>query len=145
MTDENAEPAAAEVDPDKIVAALRGAFARDVEQTEMLRIATSRLVATGSPFQAAQVYLVDDRGLRRAMASGSAFGPERIAKATLDSNDSFVGVLADSGVRSAVMIPIKRGTTVLGGLAVGSMIPEAFANHRMATLQKIAEALAVLL
>src|SRR5437762_1948030 len=46
------------VDGDKIVAALRGAFARDVGRERMLALAAERIRAAGPPYTSVYLYLV---------------------------------------------------------------------------------------
>ena len=46
------------LNPDPIVAALRGAFTRDVERAAMLRLAAERIQAAGSPYTSVYMYML---------------------------------------------------------------------------------------
>ncbi|MBA2628033.1 MAG: hypothetical protein H0U85_08470, partial [Gemmatimonadales bacterium] len=46
------------LDGDGVVAALRGAFARDEPRPELLRIAAEKLQAAGAPYTSAYLYML---------------------------------------------------------------------------------------
>src|SRR5689334_3342260 len=58
------------LDAPRIVAALRGAFARDLEAKEILTIAADRIVATGAPFVAVQIFLLEGESIGWQVSRG---------------------------------------------------------------------------
>jgi len=46
------------LDPDRVIAALRGAFARDAGRVELLRLAAERIRAAGAPYTSVYLYML---------------------------------------------------------------------------------------
>lgn len=153
MPDEPRADQGSEPDCDRIIAALRGAFAREVDQRGMLTLAVDRLVA-GSSYQSALAYMVVSGGLSREAVAGIPLGPERLEPLPADERKLEERLPTGSGVGgegtastigAAMVAPIRRGPRLLGYLAVGSASPTDLSLERRADLQKVADALAILL
>jgi L-methionine (R)-S-oxide reductase len=145
---------------DKIVAALRGAFTRDVSRRELLRLAAERIRAAGPPYTSVYLYMLDGEALVLEAWSGRETEHTRIAvgkgvcgtavAAREDQNVGDVGALSNYiacnlSTRSELVVLIRRGDHILGQIDVDSDEPDPFSPAEHAEVKKVADALAVLL
>jgi GAF domain-containing protein len=148
------------VDGDKIVAALRGAFARDVGRERMLALAAERLRAAGPPYTSVYLYMLQGDELVLEAWSGRETEHTRIpvgrgvcGTAVATGQDQNVGdVRAASNylacnleTRSELVVLIRRGPTILGQIDVDSDVPDPFTADEVREVKKVADGLAVLL
>src|SRR2546428_13404372 len=67
------------LDADRLVAALRGAFARDVGRIELLRLAAERIRAAGAPYTSVHLYMLHGEELVLEAFAGRETDHTRIA------------------------------------------------------------------
>jgi GAF domain-containing protein len=145
---------------EKIVAALRGAFTREVGRTELLRIAAERIRAAGPPYTSVYLYMLYGGELVLEAHAGRETEHTRIpvgrgvcgtAVATgRDQNVPDVRAVenylaCNTFTRSELVVLIRRGDTILGQIDVDSDQTDPFSPSEEAEVKKIADALAVLL
>jgi L-methionine (R)-S-oxide reductase len=150
----------AALDGARVVAALRGAFARDVGRTELLRLAAERIRAAGAPYTSVYLYMLQGGELVLEAYAGRETDHTRIpvgqgvcgtAVATgQDQNvpdvrtvDNYIA--CNAWTRSELVVLIRRGATILGQIDVDSDQPDPFTPDEEAEVRTVAEALAVLL
>ena len=148
------------LDSARVVAALRGAFAREVGRAELLRLAAERIRAAGAPYTSVYLYMLHGGELVLEAHAGRETDHTRIpvgkgvcgtAVATgLDQNvpdvraiDNYIA--CNAWTRSELVVLIRRGATILGQIDVDSDEPDPFTAEEEAEVRKVAEALAVLL
>lgn len=144
----------------RIVAALRGAFAREVSRQELLQLAADRIRAAGPPYTSVYLYMLHGDELVLEAWSGRETGHTRIpvghgvcgtAVATgRDQNVGDVGavenyIACNTFTRSELVVLIRRGGTILGQIDVDSDLPDPFTGAEEAEVRAVADALAVLL
>lgn len=145
---------------DKIVAALRGAFTRDVSRFELLSMAAERIQAAGPPYTSVYLYMLHGSELVLEAHAGRATEHERIpvgrgvcgtAVATgQDQNVGDVGAIenylaCNLFTRSELVVLIRRGDVILGQIDVDSDVKDPFTPAEETEVKKVADALAVLL
>lgn len=145
---------------DRIVAALRGDFAREVGRVEMLRLAAERIRNAGAPYTSVYMYMLHGDELVLEAHAGRDTDHTRIpvgkgvcgtAVATgLDQNVGDVRAIenyiaCNLWTRSELVVLIRRGATILGQIDVDSDVPDPFTPEEEAEVRKVADALAVLL
>jgi L-methionine (R)-S-oxide reductase len=145
---------------DKVVAALRGAFAREVGRAELLRTAAERIRAAGPPYTSVYLYMLHGDELVLESFAGRDTEHTRIpvgkgvcgtAVATgRDQNvpdvravDNYIA--CNTWTRSELVVLIRRGATILGQIDVDSDEPDPFTAEEEAEVRQVADALAVLL
>jgi L-methionine (R)-S-oxide reductase len=145
---------------DRVVAALRGAFAREAGQVEMLRTAAEKIQAAGAPYTSVYLYMLHGEELVLEAHAGRDTDHTRIpvgkgvcgtAVATgTDQNvpdvtavDNYLA--CNTWTRSELVVLIRRGTAILGQIDVDSDVPDPFTPEEQAEVRKVADALAVLL
>jgi L-methionine (R)-S-oxide reductase len=148
------------LDADRVIAALRGAFARSVERTELLGLAAERIRAAGAPYTSIYLYMLHGDELRLEAHAGRDTEHTRIAvgqgvcgTAVATGQDqnvpdvSAVGnyIACNAWTRSELVVLIRRGATILGQIDVDSDVPDPFTAEEEAEVRKVADALAVLL
>lgn len=148
------------LDGARIVAALRGAFARDVSRQELLQLAADRIRAAGPPYTSVYLYMLHGDELLLEAWSGRETEHTRIpvghgvcgtAVATgRDQNVGDVGavenyIACNTFTRSELVVLIRRGDTILGQIDVDSDLPDPFTGAEEAEVRAVADALAVLL
>ncbi len=148
------------LDGDKIVAALRAAFTRDVDRQGLLQLAADRIRAAGPPYTSAYLYMLHGAELVLEAFSGRETDHTRIpagkgvcGTAVTTGQDQNVGDVRASGnylacnleTRSELVVLIRRGATILGQIDVDSDVPDPFTPPEHAETRKVADALAVLL
>ena len=148
------------LDADKIVAALRGAFTREVSRVELLRLAAERIHSAGKPYTSVYLYMLRGEDLVLEAHAGRETEHTRIpvgrgvcgtAVATgEDQNVPDVRAIANylacnSWTRSELVVLIRRGSVILGQIDIDSDEPDPFTPDEEAEVRKVADALAVLL
>ncbi len=145
---------------DRIVAALRGAFAREIGREALLRTAAEKIRAAGSPYTSVYMYMLHGDELVLEAFAGRETEHRRITV-----GDGVCGTAAETGqdqnvpdvraisnyiacntwTRSELVVLIRRGPTILGQIDVDSDEPDPFTASEQAEVRKVADALAVLL
>ncbi len=148
------------LDANRVVAALRGAFARDAGREALLRIAAEKIQAAGAPYTSVYLYMLHGDELVLEGFAGRETEHTRIAvgqgvcgTAVATGEDQNVGDVRAIGnyiacniwTRSELVVLIRRGTTLLGQIDIDSDVPDPFTADEEAEVRKVAEALAVLL
>lgn len=145
---------------DRIVAALRGAFTRNVSREALLSLAAERIRAAGPPYTSVYLYMLRGPELVLEAFSGRETVHTRIpvgtgvcGTAVATGRDQNVGDVrvADNYLacnlftRSELVVLIRRGELILGQIDVDSDLPDPFTKEEQAEVKKVADALAVLL
>jgi GAF domain-containing protein len=148
------------LDGDRVVAALRGAFAHDAGRQPLLQLAAERLRAAGQPYTSVYLYMLHSDVLVLEAWDGRETDHTRIpvgkgvcGTAVATGEDQNVGDVATIGnyiacntfTRSELVVLIRRGSVVLGQIDVDSDVPDPFTPEEQAEVKKVADALAVLL
>ena len=145
---------------DRVIASLRGAFAREVGRTELLRIAAEKIRAAGSPYTSVYLYMLHGDELVLEAFAGRDTEHTRIPVGTgvcgtavatgQDQNIPDVQAVqnylaCNAWTRSELVVLIRRGDRILGQIDVDSDEPDPFTAEEEAQVRGVAEALAVLL
>lgn len=145
---------------DKIVAALRGAFTRDVTRSELLLLAAERMQAAGPPYTSVYLYMLDGDELVLEAHAGRDTEHRRIpvgkgvcGTAVATGRDQNVGdvraienyIACNLFTRSELVVLIRRGDLILGQIDVDSDVADPFTPEEEGEVRKVADALAVLL
>jgi L-methionine (R)-S-oxide reductase len=145
---------------DRIVAALRGAFARDAGRTELLQLAADRIRAAGPPYTSVYLYMLHGGELVLEAFAGRETDHVRIpvgkgvcGTAVAEAEDQVVGDVRSIGnylacnldTRSELVVLIRRGPLILGQIDVDSDELDPFTPEEHAAVRQVADALAVLL
>ena len=148
------------LDGDRIVAALRGAFAREVGREAMLRLAAQKMRSAGKPYTSVYMYMLHRDELVLEAYDGRETDHTRIAvghgvcgTAVATREDQNVPdvraidnyIACNTWTRSELVVLIRRGETILGQIDVDSDEPAPFTAAEEAEVRKVADALAVLL
>jgi L-methionine (R)-S-oxide reductase len=148
------------LDSTKIIAALRGAFARDAGRKALLQLAAERIRSAGSPYTSVYLYMLHGNELVLEAFSGRETEHTRIpvgvgvcgtAVATgEDQNVPDVGAIqnylaCNSWTRSELVVLIRRGDLILGQIDIDSDQPDPFTPDEEAEVKRVADALAILL
>jgi GAF domain-containing protein len=148
------------LDGDKLVAALRGAFARELPRVELLRLAAERIRAAGPPYTSVYLYMLQGDELLLEAWSGRATEHTRIpvgkgvcGTAVATGADQNIGdvraienyLACNLFTRSELVVLIRRGERILGQIDVDSDQADPFTPGEVAEVRKVADALAVLL
>ena len=148
------------LDGDKVVAALRGAFSRDVARQALLTLAAERIRAAGAPYTSVYLYMLHDADLVLEAYAGRETEHTRIAVGRgvcgtavatgQDQNVPDVTAVANylacnTWTRSELVVLIRRGNLILGQIDIDSDEPDAFTATEEEAVRKVADALAVLL
>ena len=145
---------------DKIVAALRGAFTRDLSRSELLLLAAERIQAAGPPYTSVYLYMLDGDELVLEAHAGRETEHRRIpvgegvcGTAVATGRDQNVGdvraienyIACNLFTRSELVVLIRRGDLILGQIDVDSDVADPFTPEEESEVRKVADALAVLL
>ena len=148
------------LDPTPIVAALRGAFARDAGRAAMLQLAAERIRAAGAPYTSVYMYMLQGDELVLEAHAGRETEHTRIAvghgvcgTAVATGQDQVVGdvqaidnyIACNLWTRSELVVLIRRGDLILGQIDVDSDEPDPFTDEEVAAVRAVADGLAVLL
>jgi L-methionine (R)-S-oxide reductase len=150
----------AALDADKVIASLRGAFAREVGRAKLLQIAAERIRAAGAPYTSVYLYMLHGEELVLEAHAGRDTEHTRIAvgqgvcgTAVATGQDQNVAdvhavsnyIACNTWTRSELVVLIRRGTTILGQIDIDSDVPDPFTPDEEAAVRRVADALAVLL
>lgn len=146
--------------PEPIVAALRGAFAREAGRAALLQLAADRIQAAGAPYTSVYLYMLHGDELVLEAHAGRDTDHTRIpvgkgvcGTAVATGTDQNVGDVTAIGnyiacnlfTRSELVVLIRRGSAILGQIDVDSDVPDPFTPEEHAAVRQVADALAVLL
>jgi GAF domain-containing protein len=146
--------------PEPIVAALRGAFTRDVGRLALLQLAAQRIRAAGEPYSSVYMYMLHGDELVLEAHSGRDTDHTRIpvgkgvcGTAVATATDQNVPdvrarenyIACNTWTRSELVVLIRRGATILGQIDVDSDALDPFNADEQAAVKQVADALAVLL
>jgi L-methionine (R)-S-oxide reductase len=145
---------------DPIVAALRGAFTRNVSREELLRLAAERMRGAGAPYTSVYLYMLHGAELVLEAYAGRATDHTRIpvgrgvcGTAVATGRDQNIGdvraienyLACNTFTRSELVVLIRRGDLILGQIDVDSDVPDPFDREEESEVRKVADALAALL
>jgi L-methionine (R)-S-oxide reductase len=150
----------AALDADRVIAALRGAFARDAGREELLRTAAEKIRAAGPPYTSVYLYMLHGDELVLEAHAGRDTDHVRIPVGT-GVCDTAVATGRDQNVpdvtavenylacntwtRSELVVLIRRGSAILGQIDIDSDHTDPFTPHEEAAVRAVADALAILL
>src|SRR6185295_17247076 len=144
------------LDGDRVVAALRGAFAREAGRAELLRLAAEKIRAAGAPYTSVYLYMVHGGELLLEAFSGRETEHTRIAvgqgvcgTAVATGEDQNVGdvrgrenyIACNLFTRSELVVLIRRGSQILGQIDVDSDVPDPFTPDEEQAVREVADAL----
>jgi L-methionine (R)-S-oxide reductase len=150
----------AALDSDRIVAALRGAFAREEGREGLLRIAAEKIRAAGPPYTSVYLYMLHGNELVLEAHAGRNTDHTRIpvgvgvcgTAVALGKDQNVPDVRAvenylacNSWTRSELVVLIRRGSLILGQIDIDSDVPDPFTSEEEAAVKQVADALAILL
>src|SRR5919107_6353827 len=142
------------LDADRVIAALRGAFARDVGRAELLSLAAEKIRAAGAPYTSVYLYMLHGEQLELEAFAGRETEHTRIAVGQgvcgtavatgLDQNVPDVRAIenyiaCNIWTRSKLVVLIRRGASILGQIDVDSDEPDPFTPEEEAEVRKVAE------
>jgi len=148
------------LDASRVVAALRGAFARNVTREELLRTAAEKIRASGGPYTSVYLYMLHGNELVLEAFAGRETDHTRIPVGTgvcgtavasgMDQNVPDVTAVGNylacnTWTRSELVVLIRRGTTILGQIDIDSDVPDPFTPEEEGAVKQIADALGILL
>jgi len=144
----------------KVVASLRGAFAREAGRTELLRTAAERIRAAGPPYTSVYLYMLQGDELVLEAFAGRDTEHTRIpvgqgvcGTAVATGRDQNVPdvqavenyIACNTWTQSELVVLIRRGDKILGQIDVDSDQPDPFTAEEEAEVRTVADALGVLL
>jgi L-methionine (R)-S-oxide reductase len=145
---------------DKIIAALRGAFTREVGRAGLLRAAAEKIQSAGPPYTSVYLYMLHGDELVLEAFAGRDTEHTRIpvgqgvcGTAVATGQDQNVPdvraienyIACNTWTRSELVVLIRRGEKILGQIDVDSDEPDPFTEEEEAEVRRVADALAVLL
>jgi L-methionine (R)-S-oxide reductase len=145
---------------EKVIASLRGAFAREVGRAELLRTAAEKIRTAGPPYTSVYLYMLHGDELVLEAFAGRDTEHTRIPVGTgvcgtavatgKDQNVPDVRAIqnylaCNTWTRSELVVLIRRGDKILGQIDVDSDEPDPFTAEEEAEVRAVADALAVLL
>lgn len=145
---------------DKVIASLRGAFARELGRAELLRTAAEKIQAAGSPYTSVYMYMLQGDELVLEAYAGRDTDHTRIpvgkgvcGTAVATGKDQNVPdvraienyIACNTWTRSELVVLIRRGDRILGQIDVDSDDPDPFTPTEETEVRRVADALAVLL
>jgi len=148
------------LDGSRVVAALRGAFAREVSREELLGTAAEKIRAAGPPYTSVYLYMLHDSELVLEAYAGRETEHTRIPVGTgvcgtavssgKDQNVPDVAAVenylaCNTWTRSELVVLIRRGTTILGQIDIDSDVPDPFTPDEENAVKQVADALGILL
>jgi L-methionine (R)-S-oxide reductase len=148
------------LDADRVIAALRGAFAREAGREELLRTAAEKIRAAGPPYTSVYLYMLHGDQLVLEAYAGRKTDHTRIpvgqgvcGTAVASREDQNVPdvraidnyIACNTWTRSELVVLIRRGSLILGQIDIDSDEPDPFTPAETAEVRRVADALAVLL
>jgi GAF domain-containing protein len=150
----------AALDADRVIASLRGAFARDLGRVDLLKLAAEKIRAAGAPYTSVYLYMLHGEELVLEAYAGRETDHTRIAvghgvcgTAVATGQDQNVPdvkavsnyIACNAWTRSELVVLIRRGGTILGQIDIDSDVPDPFTPEEESAVRKGADALAILL
>ena len=148
------------LDSERVIAALRGAFARDDGREGLLRVAAEKIRAAGPPYTSVYLYMLHGGELVLEAFAGRETEHTRIpvgvgvcGTAVASGKDQNVPdvqaadnyLACNAWTRSELVVLIRRGNLILGQIDIDSDVPDPFTPEEEAAVKRVADALAVLL
>jgi len=148
------------LDSDRIVAALRGAFAREEGREGLLRIAAEKIRAAGPPYTSVYLYMLQGNELVLEAHAGRDTDHTRIpvgvgvcGTALASGKDQNVPdvravenyLACNTWTRSELVVLVRRGSLILGQIDIDSDVPDPFTPEEETAVKRVADALAILL
>jgi L-methionine (R)-S-oxide reductase len=148
------------LDSGRIIAALRGAFAREEGRGALLRTAAEKIRAAGLPYTSVYLYMLDGNELVLEAFAGRETVHTRIpvgvgvcGTAVASGTDQNVPdvravdnyLACNAWTRSELVVLIRRGNLILGQIDIDSDVPDPFTAEEEAAVKRVADALAILL
>lgn len=148
------------LDGEKVVAALRGAFARELGREGLLRLAAERIRAAGPPYTSVYLYMLHGEELVLEAYAGRETEHTRIpvgqgvcGTAVASGKDQNVPdvravenyLACNAWTRSELVVLIRRDNLILGQIDIDSDMPDPFTAEEEAAVKRVADALAILL
>jgi L-methionine (R)-S-oxide reductase len=148
------------LDSGKVIASLRGAFAREVSREELLRTAAEKIRASGPPYTSVYLYMLHGQELVLEAHAGRETEHTRIpvgvgvcgtaVASGLDQNVPDVTAVGNYlacnvWTQSELVVLIRRGATILGQIDVDSDVANPFTPEEESAVKQVADALAILL
>jgi L-methionine (R)-S-oxide reductase len=148
------------LDADRVIAALRGAFAREGGREELLRTAAEKIRAAGPPYTSVYLYMLHGDQLVLEAYAGRETDHTKIpvgqgvcGTAVTSGEDQNVPdvraidnyIACNTWTRSELVVLIRRGGLILGQIDIDSDEPDPFTAAETAEVRRVADALAVLL
>jgi L-methionine (R)-S-oxide reductase len=145
---------------EKIVAALRGAFARDDGPEALLQLAAGKIQAAGPPYTSVYMYMLQGGELVLEAFAGRETEHTRIpvgmgvcGTAVASGQDQNVPdvravenyIACNVWTRAELVVLIRRGDLILGQIDIDSDVPDPFTPEEEAAVKRVADALAILL
>ena len=148
------------LEPQPILAGLRGLFCRDAGRETLLHYAAEKIRGAGPPYTSVYLYMLHGSDLVLEAWSGRDTEHNRIAvgngvcgTAVATGQDQNVGdvravpnyIACNTFTRSELVVLIRRGPTILGQIDVDSDMPDPFTAEEEAAVRAVADGLASLL
>ena len=148
------------LDSNRVIAALRGAFAREQGREVLLRTAAEKIRAAGSPYTSVYLYMLQGKELVLEAYAGRETEHTRIpvgvgvcGTAVASGQDQNVPdvravenyLVCNAWTRSELVVLIRRGALILGQIDIDSDVADPFTPEEEAAVKQVADALAVLL
>lgn len=148
------------LDSARVIAALRGAFAREEGRESLLRIAAEKIQAAGPPYTSVYLYMLHGQELVLEAYAGRDTDHTRIpvgmgvcGTAVASGQDQNVPdvravenyLACNAWTRSELVVLIRRGSLILGQIDIDSDESNPFTSEEEAEVRRVADALAVLL
>jgi L-methionine (R)-S-oxide reductase len=148
------------LDSDRVIAALRGSFAREEGRGQLLRMAAEKIRAAGPPYTSVYLYMLQGDELVLEAFAGRETDHTRIpvgvgvcGTAVARGEDQNVPdvqaitnyLACNAWTRSELVVLIRRGSLILGQIDIDSDVPDPFTAEEEAAVKQVADALAILL
>jgi L-methionine (R)-S-oxide reductase len=148
------------LDSSRVIAALRGAFAREAGRQDLLQITAEKIRAAGAPYTSVYLYMLHGNELVLEAFAGRKTDHTRIpvgvgvcgtAVATREDQNvpdvrAVENYLAcNTWTRSELVVLIRRGELILGQIDIDSDEAAPFTPEEESAVKQVADALAVLL
>ena len=145
---------------DRVIASLRGAFAREVDREALLTTAAEKIRSAGAPYTSVYLYMVHGDELVLEAFAGRETDHTRIpvgkgvcGTAVATGRDQNVPdvrsvenyIACNTWTRSELVVLIRRGEMILGQIDVDSDEPDPFTDAEETEVRRVADAIAVLL
>jgi L-methionine (R)-S-oxide reductase len=148
------------LDSDRVIAALRGVFAREQGREVLLGTAAEKIRAAGAPYTSVYLYMLHGQELVLEAYAGRETEHTRIpvgvgvcGTAVASGQDQNVPdvravgnyLACNAWTRSELVVLIRRGNLVLGQIDIDSDVADPFTPEEEAAVKQVADALAILL